>query len=221
MKKRMLSILLCLPLCMTLLTPAQAMRDIILIAPRPSGAATFSDVESGDWFSEAVQFVKEKGLMDPAEEERFAPGETASRADVVTALWRLEGQPVCGQGKSGTFSDVPEYEWYTEAVEWAASQELVCGYGDGTFGPEKAVTREQMATILYRYEQMKGGGFKGLWMFRLAFGDVSEISEWAYEPLCWMTMHKVMVGKGNDILDPKGLTTRAEAAQLLKNYLTL
>ena len=212
--------LVCLPLCMALLPGGATAEAIIRISPRPGAeAASFEDVQSDDWFFDAVQLMQEKELMDPVEEGRFAPAEAASRAAVVTALWRLVGRPVCGQGKSGTFADVPEYVWYTEAVEWAASKELIQGYGDGTFGPDKPVTREQLAAILYRYEQMKGGGFTGMWMFRLAFADVAEISEWAYEPMCWLTMHKIMVGRGNDLLAPKGLATRAEAAQLLKNYL--
>ena len=218
-KKQFLSMLFGLSLCMMLLPGEAAARDIILIAPRPNSTVAFEDVADDAWYREAAVHVCQKKWMDPVEEGKFAPEQSATRGEVVLALWRLEGQPISGQGKSGTFADVPENEAYTEAVEWAASEGLIQGHGDGTFGPGQPVTREQLATILYRYEQKRGGGFTGMWMFRLAIADVAEISDWSYEPMCWMTMHKAMVGKGEERLDPKGVATRAEMAQILKNYL--
>ncbi len=93
------------------------------------------------------------------------------------------------------------------------------GYGDGRFGPNDAITREQLAAMLYRYEQKRGsGGFTGAWMFLLDFADREEVSGWAYEAMCWMTMNHVIQGKGNRILDPRGYAARAEAAAMVQRY---
>ena len=101
----------------------------------------------------------------------------------------------------------------------AASKGIVAGVSEDSFAPDAPLTREQLATILYAYEKANGGGFTGSWMFLLNYPDRADVAEWAYEPLCWMTMHQVMTGKDSGMLDPKGLATRAEAAQMLMRYL--
>lgn len=180
----------------------------------------FADLDPDAWYHDAVDYVLHKGLMNGVGGGKFDPNGTASRAMIVTLLWRLEGEPICGQGKSGTFVDVPEYEWYTEAVEWAAANGIVEGW-NGNFDPMGLITREQLAAILYRYEQYTGGGFKGLWMFLLDYTDRDQVSDWAYEAMCWTTMHDVINGKGGGILDPKGSAKRCEVAQMLMNYLNV
>jgi len=177
----------------------------------------FQDVDSNAWYYEAVNYALEHGLMTGVSEDMFAPGLEMSRSMLVTILWSLEGKPVVNYLMD--FSDVPADSWYTEAVRWAASRGIAGGYGDGTFGPDDVLTREQLAAILYSYERSKGGGFTGAWMFRLDYPDITAISDWAYEPVCWMTMHKVVGGKSGGVLDPKGAATRAEGAQMLMRYL--
>ena len=108
--------------------------------------------------------------------------------------------------------------WYTEAIRWAAANELVNGYGDGAFGPNDDLTREQLATILYRYAKMKGQGFTGMWAFPLSYDDASDVSSWAYEAMCWMTMQGVIQGTGDNVLSPKGSATRAQVATMLMRY---
>jgi hypothetical protein len=135
---------------------------------------------------------------------------------LVTMLWRMEGQPVVNYAMQ--FSDVAEEDWYAEAIRWAAAEGLVLGYDDGTFGVNNPITLEQMAVILYRYEQYKGGGFTGMWMFRLNYDDIADISEWAYEAVCYMVMKGVYCAPTETTLQPQKSATRAEAAGFLNRY---
>jgi len=189
-----------------------------------SGRITIKNAASADFAdtdAEAANYVLEKGLMNGTGGSNFSPNIAATRAMAATALWRLEGSPTCGQGKSGTFPDVPEYAWYTEAIEWAASVGIVNGHSNGTFHAEDPITREELAAMLYRYEQHKGGGFKGIWMFLLRFGDRADVSEWAYEAVCWMSMNGIISGVNEEIFAPKGGVTRLQMAEILMKYLEL
>ena len=177
----------------------------------------FTDLDTSLWYHEATDYVLENGLMNGVGNKLFDPNGTTSRAMIVTILWRLEGEPVVNYLMQ--FEDVAAETWYTEAVRWAASEGIVEGYSNTSFGPNDPITREQLATILYRYEQHKGGGFTGAWMFLLDYTDRDKVSDWAYEAMCWTTMHGVINGKGDGILDPKGDAKRCEAAQMLMNYL--
>lgn len=179
-------------------------------------AAQYHDLVAGEWYYEAVDFVLEKGLMNGIGDGKFDLTGTTSRAMIATILWRLEGCPVVNYLLQ--FEDVPAESWYTEAVRWAAAEGIVTGY-NGKFKPDDAITREQLATMVYRYEQYKGGGFTGMWMFLLDATDRAEVSEWAYEAMCWMSMNDVMTGNGTGALNPKGTASRAEVAQILMNYL--
>ena len=185
-------------------------------------AGQFYDVHPVQhWAADAVDTMVQHGLMNGYEDRTFKPEATATRSQIITILWRMDGAPTFGQGKSGTFVDVPEGTWYTQAVEWAAANGITDGKGDGTFGPNDKITREQPAVMLYHYEQYKGGGFSGMWMFLLDYEDRADVSEWAYEAMCWMTMNKVINGSADGTLNPKGIATRAEVAQVLTNYLKL
>ena len=137
----------------------------------------------------------------------------------ATVLYRIAGEPaVTGENP---FTDVEADAWYTDAVVWAAGEGIISGYGDGRFGTNDPVTREQMAAILYRYIQTQGQGFTGSWMFLLDFTDADQVSPWADEAMHWMVMKGIISGKGNGILDPKGTATRAEVAQIVMNYDTM
>jgi hypothetical protein len=139
-----------------------------------------------------------------------------TRAEAIIALWNMEGSPVANYAMK--FEDVKTEEAYTEAIRWAASEKIVEGYGDNKFGTDDPITREQLATILYRYEKSNGGGFTGLWMFHMDYVDIEEVSDWAYEAMCWMNMNRIVNGKPGKLLDPKGSATRAEAATMLYRY---
>ncbi|MBR3424146.1 MAG: S-layer homology domain-containing protein, partial [Clostridia bacterium] len=120
-----------------------------LAAPLAVGAKdAYSDVENGRWSRDAVEYVSEKGYMQGVGGGRFDPGGAMTRAMVVTVLWRIEGKPEAGKC---SFSDVPSGQWYSEPVAWAEATGVVTGVGGGKFDPNGKITREQLATILYRY----------------------------------------------------------------------
>lgn len=178
---------------------------------------TFADVSEGAWYYDAVEYVCQNGLMAGTSATTFAPDVTTSRAMIATILWRQAGSPVVNYAMR--FDDVDPNAYYGEAVRWAASEGIVSGYGNGKFGSNDPITREQLATMLYNYEKKQGGGFSGAWAFRLDFDDVASVSEWAYEPMSWMVMNGVISGTSSTTLSPKGQATRAQAATMLMRYL--
>lgn len=180
----------------------------------------FIDVKVDNWFYGDVQYAVENGLFAGTSVTTFSPDMPMTRAMLVTVLWRMEGSPVVDDvGMYANFADVVQDSYYEKAVGWAAKNEIISGYGEGFFGPDDDVTREQFATILYRYIQNKGGGFKGAWAFPLEFTDTSTVSEWAYEALCYCTMHEIITGKPGELLDPQGNATRAEVAAMLHRFM--
>ncbi|WP_302496646.1 S-layer homology domain-containing protein [uncultured Flavonifractor sp.] len=176
----------------------------------------FTDVKADDWFYGAVKYVYDNKLMDGTSTTTFAPLMTTNRAMVVTILWRLAGSPE--PEAAPAFSDVAADSWYTDAVAWASENGIVKGYSDTVFAPDDTVTREQLATILYRYVQHTGGGFQGAWAFPLDYADADQVSDWAYEAMCWCTMKGIINGVGGNTLNPQGSATRAEVAQILMNF---
>ena len=174
------------------------------------------DVPADAWYAPAVEYVTEKGIMDATEEGVFSPEGGVNRAMMAKFLWNMAGNPVVNAAMN--FSDVKEGQWYSEAVGWAAAEGFMQGYGNGRFGLGDELTREQLATILYRYEKKQGGGFQGMWMFLLDCADREEISPWAYEALCWMKMKGIMQGKG-EYMAPRDMVLNAEAAQIFMGYL--
>jgi|GEM_PF-4425730 len=186
----------------------------------------FDDVEKDDWFYDAVKYVFEKGMMNGVGDNKFDPDGTTTRAMVVTILYRLEGEPEVDAGTSPFFDVAPEAEgfapqWYTKAVLWAAENGIVEGYVEGAhkvFDPNGSITREQLAAILYRYEQYKGGGFTGAWYFPLDFEDAADVSDWADEAMHWCVMKGVITGVTETTLVPGGSATRAQAATMLMRF---
>lgn len=184
--------------------------------PAPA-ALPFTDVKSGDWFYPAVQYAYAQGLMTGTSATTFAPNGTMNRAMIVTVLYRLEKSPaVTGASK---FTDVPAGQWYSDAVAWAAANKIVNGYDETTFGPMNAVTREQMAAILFRYEQAKGLENVTLEENLNRFPDQNKISAYAIPALQWAVGQKIINGNADGTLDPTGTATRAQVAQIFTNLL--
>jgi len=179
-----------------LVKPAQGMALLDLQAVDADGnAVALTQVGDDRWSfvqpGSKVTVTPVFGPEDPLQAfARIDPEAPATRADLARLLWALEGQPVVNYLMR--FSDVDQEAPYAEAVRWAASQKLMQGCGDGTFRPEEAITREQAAVTLYRWVQKNGGGFTGMWMFLLRHPDRAELADWAYEPVCWMTMHDIL-----------------------------
>ena len=184
--------------------------------PAPA-ALPFTDVKSGNWFYDAVKYAYEQGLMTGTSATTFDPNGTMNRAMIVTVLYRLENSPaVTGASK---FTDVPAGQWYSDAVAWAAANKIVNGYDETTFGPMNAVTREQMAAILFRYEQVKGLENVTLEENLNRFPDQNKISAYAIPALQWAVGQKIINGNADGTLDPTGTATRAQVAQIFTNLL--
>lgn len=180
-------------------------------------ALPFTDVKSGNWFYDAVKYAYAQGLMTGTSATTFAPNGTINRAMIVTVLYRLEKSPaVTGASK---FTDVPAGQWYSDAVAWAAANKIVNGYDETTFGPMNAVTREQMAAILFRYEQVKGLENVTLEENLNRFPDQNKISAYAIPALQWAVGQKIINGNADGTLDPTGTATRAQVAQIFTNLL--
>lgn len=180
-------------------------------------ALPFTDVKSGNWFYDAVKYAYAQGLMTGTSATTFAPNGTMNRAMIVTVLYRLEKSPaVTGASK---FTDVPAGQWYSDTVAWAAANKIVNGYDETTFGPMNAVTREQMAAILFRYEQVKGLENVTLEENLNRFPDQNKISAYAIPALQWAVGQKIINGNADGTLDPTGTATRAQVAQIFTNLL--
>lgn len=174
-------------------------------------SAAFSDVPAANWAKNAVDFVSARGIFNGTGGSAFSPDNTMTRGMLAVVLHNLENSPA--HTFDGAFADVGE-SWYTDAVHWAAEQGIVTGYGDGRYGPNDAITREQLAVILWRY-----AGSPAAESEELPFADADQVSGYAVEALCWARENGIVNGDGNGRLMPKGLTTRAQAAQMLMNFI--
>ena len=177
----------------------------------------FADVAEGAWEYNAVYYCYDNGYFYGTSDNHFTPGGTMTRAMFATVLYRIAGEPeVTGENP---FTDVEAGKWYTDAVIWAASENVIEGYGNGLFGTNDPVTREQMVAILYRYAQSRGIDVSvGEDTNILDYNDALEVSGWAVTAMQWAVGAGVINGKDNGILDPKGTATRAEVAQIVMNY---
>ncbi|MBM6721930.1 leucine-rich repeat protein [Pseudoflavonifractor phocaeensis] len=183
-----------------------------VLIPQEPEPLPFADVAETAWYYDGVRYAYEHGLMTGTGETTFNPDGATSRAMLAAILWRLEGSPVVNYAMD--FADVEEGQWYTEAIRWAASEGIVTGYGDGTFGTNDSITREQFAVMLYRYAgtQPASGTLS-------AFRDGAAVSDWAAEAMGWAVEAGLITGTGDgSALTPQGQATRAQAAVLLMRF---
>lgn len=182
----------------------------------------FSDVDliEGNWKYESIKYVMKNGMMNAITgTDQFMPDRTLSRGMFVTVLYRSEGNPnVNWQNK---FADVVNGKWYSNAVIWAADNGIVNGYGDGTFGVDTNITREQIAKMLYLYAQEKGYNVSTRGDLS-TYTDIDQVNGWAWEYMQWAVGVGMISGKpngdGSYRLDPKGEATRAECAAMLMRF---
>ena len=153
-------------------------------------ALPFDDVDP--LMEEVVRYVWERGIMNGVSPAKFDPFGKLNRAMIVTILHRMEGEPATPY--TGAFSDVPAGEWYTQGVEWAAKNGIVLGFGNGTYGPEKPVTREQLAAILYRYAQFKDYPVTTT----LTSFSSAVVSPWATEYVAWAIENHILLPDESD-----------------------
>lgn len=173
----------------------------------------FTDLGTvGTWYHEAVDYVLRNGLMGGYGGGRFGPNDYLSRAQFAQILFNKEGRP--GVNYLMDFSDVTDEAWFAEAVRWAAAMGIVGGYGNGKFGPNDPITREQLAVMLWRYAGSPAATNK-----ELHFADADEASGYALDALRWAVENGILNGYGDGRLNPVGLATRAQVAQMLKNFM--
>ena len=190
----------------------------IIAALNPTPNVDFLDVSRVDWFYYDVRYVCENGLMNGTSRNRFSPYGTATRGMLVTILYRMENEPRCFG--SAAFSDVKPGAYYEKAVVWASQNNIVSGYTDGTFRPDAPVTREQLASILYRYTLYRGQDVSAGETTSLSgYGDAQAVSSYALPAMRWACGTGILQG-ANGKLNPSGLATRAQLAAMLHRYLT-
>lgn len=171
----------------------------------------YTDLNMGEWYHDGIHYCLDEGLMDGVDAGMFAPNATTSRAMIVTILWRLQGSPEVDTTE--TFTDVYPDAWYAKAIAWAVAEGVADGYGEGLFGPNDAITREQLAAMLWRYAARpeSEGGLS-------AFADGAEVSVWAQQAMSWAVSLGLINGVDSDRLDPKGQATRAQTATILMRF---
>lgn len=204
-RKRIFSLLLSIAMLVGLL-PTQALATDVSTA--------FSDVKTSSWFYDAVQYAYDNGMMIGTGNRTFSPNDTATRGMIVTILHRMDGTP---SASGVNFNDVTEGRYYSDAVSWASANGIVNGYGDGKFGPNDPITREQMATILYRYAQ-----YKGYDVSRSAdlskYTDAGQISNSSNEAMLWANAEGLIIGVTTSALAPQDNATRAQVAMILMRF---
>ena len=181
-------------------------------------ALPYQDVQQGDWYYSAVSFAYYNGLMNGVADMLFDPNGTMTRAMLVTVLWRLDGGSADG---TSPYTDVPEGTWYTDGVIWATENGIVNGVGNGKFDPNGTVTREQIATILYRYAAYRGVDVTDRASLDL-FTDAGAVSDYARAPMQWAVQTKLISGRLDHkqlYLAPQSGGTRAEVATILMRFL--
>ena len=179
----------------------------------------YVDVHEGDYFYEPVMWAKQNDITNGTDATHFSPNNLCTRAETVTFLWRAEGSPEPNTTVN-PFEDVSADAYYYKAVLWAVENGVTKGTDEAHFSPNAPTTREQYATFLYRCAQSHGKGFTGLWSFRLAFPDAGDVSDWAYEAMCWMVMNGVVNGMDGR-LNPQGNAVRAHVVSMLYRYQNL
>lgn len=174
----------------------------------------FTDVAESAWYADAVAYAYENGMMKGTSDTKFSPEQTTTRGMIVTILYRLEKEPTAS---ASSFTDVAAGKYYSKAVAWASANKIVTGYGDGKFGPDDTITREQMAAILYRY-----ASYKGYDVTKTAdlskFTDASQVGVFAKAAMQWANAEGLINGTSTTKLSPKSGATRAEVATILMRF---
>lgn len=174
-----------------------------------------ADVKEGQWYYDYVAYVYEKGLMNGMSLYTFGPNTPVSRAMVAQVLYRMAGEPEFEN--SCKLTDVAEGAWYETAVQWAASEDIVTGYTDGTFCPNRAITREEMATMFYRYAKYIGYDMNKA-ADLTAFKDAAKVQAYAEEALQWAVAVGLINGMEGKTLQPQGIAVRTQLATILYRF---
>lgn len=172
----------------------------------------YADIDAGSWYADAVEYVRDNGLMSGTTATTFEPGGTTTRAMLAQILYREAGSPAVSG--NDTFTDTQEGAWYADAVLWATQAGVISGYGDGRFGPNDPVSREQIAVILWRYAGSPAAQGED-------FADEASISTWAADAVDWARSAGLMTGQEGNRFAPQASATRAETAVILRAFRTM
>ena len=184
------------------------------VAPIQQPVFPFVDVPTDAYYRQAVEYMYELGLIQGTSETTFGPMLASTRGQVVAILYRLEGSPAVNG--SNPFVDATA-DWVQAAVLWASQNGIVEGYNDTAFGPDDAITREQLAAILYRYASYKSYDLTVTGDLSI-FNDASDVATWSHTPLAW-AVGKGLIQGSNDLVNPQGSAIRAQLALVLMRFL--
>ena len=211
--KRMTALLLALALCVGAVPHARAAESL----------ESFADLDRSAWYAPGVRFCLKNGLMHGYGNRIriFEPDTPMTRAQLVTILWRMAGEPKAGLEMQ--YNDVPEGQWYTEAARWALAEDVMSGYTAATFAPEDPVTREQIAVLLWRFAQWLNGSVPKLTSPDYeSYGDCGEVSAYAREAMEWACALGIVSGyrdgRGRRWLMPWSNSSRAVVATMLMRF---
>lgn len=200
-------------LIMTLIAADTFTRTLLTLDVSPT---VYEDVPTDAWYHDAVIAASDRGITEGTDEGVFSPNRPVDRAMLATMISRIrlhdDGHTVIDGDKS--FTDVSDDAWYAEAVRWAADSGIVEGHEDGRFDPSGTATREQLAVMLWRFagRPQSGHTLDG-------FTDADSVSGYAREAMAWANENGIINGTSIDILDPKGIATRAQVTRMLINYM--
>lgn len=186
----------------------------VKVTYKKANEVKFNDVADNAWYADAVYSAVDMGLFNGVTATTFNPDGSMTRGMLVTVLWRLEGSPAAG---SSDFSDVANGSWYDEAVAWANEEGIVTGMTEDTFAPNAAITREQMATMLYRYAKYLGLNTRAKADLS-AYKDADSISAYAEDAMAWAVGVGLINGVTETTLNPAGTATRAQVATILVRF---
>lgn len=177
------------------------------LAAQAGTDALFSDVPADAWYAEAIRYCQAHGIMEGTGGAAFSPNASMTRAALAAILYRAAGAPSVEAAPD--FTDTAPGAWYSGAVSWAVETGVLSGYGNGAFGADDPVTREQMAAVLWRYAGSPAGAGAE------AFSDAASISAWAQPAVNWARSGGILTGRAGNRFDPKAAVTRGEAAVIL------
>lgn len=206
MKKRVLSFILTFSVLLTIVITAQA-----------TPIKQFSDVCERDWYCKAVNYVTSRGLFAGTSEKTFSPNQVMTRGMLVTVLGRNSKVDISEYQNGTQFSDVDYRKYYAPYISWSHSLGIVAGLNKNRFGPEYKMTREQLATFLYRYAQVSDYNTTINNDDFYTYNDYDLADDYAVVPLRWAVSHKFINGDDKGNLNPKGYASRAMVAQVLSN----
>ena len=175
----------------------------------------YRDLDENAWYHDGIHYAIVHNIMQGVDNGIFMPDTNVSRAMVAQILYNIEKKPECDHEIS--YTDVSEKEWYFDAIRWATSEGIIEGYGNGKYGPEDYLNREQLVAVMYRYAKLKGEGFSGAWMFDLDYPDKADVADWADEAMHWMVMNGIINGIDGKIV-PQGNASRAMIATVVMRF---